>query len=92
MKKIILVLIITLSFTTLKAQYKTPKGWKSPELYIPVLSLTSTFVINDYMMNNKIGTKKETAQIAITGMAISVASHFLFKAIRERKAKSIYFY
>ncbi|GAG30436.1 unnamed protein product [marine sediment metagenome] len=87
MKKFILIICIFISINT-NAQYNNSKGWKSPELYLPASILVSTFIVNDYRMNNNIGSQKQTAQIALTGFATSLAVHFIFKKIRKSKKRN----
>lgn len=82
MKKFTLVTGIVLLSIGLFAQYsntyKPPKGWGSPELFIPTATIISTFAINqavDMSMNTR-------NKIAATGMITSVVAHFIFKKIR----------
>jgi len=88
MKKLLLIIGITLSLQV-SAQYSNqykyapPKGWASPELYLPTTILISTFAINhDLGKSVSYGTR---STIAATGMITSVATHFIFRKIRESK-------
>jgi hypothetical protein len=86
MKKILFIACVFISMNT-NAQYVNNKGWKSAELIVPVATIGLTFGINDYRMNNEIGSQKQTAIIAAVGIAISLATHFIFKKIRKNKNK-----
>ena len=89
MKKLLLIVFVfiaVISNAQYSNNYKNKKdGWNSPQLYIPVSILATTFTIN------KIGgynlTHKQRDLVAITGIVTSVATHFIFKKIRNKKRK-----
>lgn len=78
MKNLILILIIFAAFHVSAQRYHPPKGWKSPELYLPATVLVSTFTVNQSIPMS-LSTRN---QIAITGFATSIATHFIFRQIR----------
>jgi hypothetical protein len=86
MKKLLLIIGIAMNINV-SAQYSKsyapPKGWASPELYLPTTTLITTF---GYLTQHGEQMTETQRQIfAATGMATSVITHFVFRKIRESR-------
>jgi hypothetical protein len=62
----------------------------TPDIYVPLLTWGGTFAINQYRMNNLIGTEKQTRITAITGLSLGIVSHIIIKEIKRNKKYTKY--
>jgi hypothetical protein len=89
MKKLLLIALIGITFNSYAQKYKPPKGWKSPELYLPATILASTYTTNSILSDNI--TYGQRTSIAVTGAITSLITHFVFRKIRTSKGKFLAF-
>jgi hypothetical protein len=89
MKKLVIILMfIPLS---VNAQFSNDRNeFGNPEIFIPTMILTGTFLVNN---NQPVFDKEKQVKTAITGMASSIISTLVIKGIRQiiknRKARQL---
>ncbi|WBC28476.1 hypothetical protein RPMD05_89 [Rhodobacteraceae phage LS06-2018-MD05] len=83
MKKLLIIAMLATSLSSFAqySNYAPPKGWKSPELYLPATILVSTYMSVSEIPNTTYG---ERTTMAATGIATSIITHFVFRKIREK--------
>jgi len=103
MKTILTILLLSLLYTC-NAQYSkmpTPYNWDSnyneplrklPEIYVPTITLASTFATNEFIIRSdefrnmsSVQKRNITASVYFTGAIITIGSHYLIKAIKKKR-------
>lgn len=90
MKKLTLCIGIAMLSINLSAQY-SKKDFNQPQLYVPLITLKSTFVVNEIILRSDKYTPEQksamTLQIYFTGCAITYLTHVVIKKAKHKNRR-----